>query len=183
MNLRHLLFPLLLVAAVSACDRQPAPPVAPAEPAAVQPSAPAAPEPAPAITTQKMSDDAFADLDAMATADLTQSSPNMQTYLQTHFKDGCVVGVPPLSFDQVCQHNAETRDPPPSPWPDLVLGFANGELASLAITDTARSIQLPWECLPAEDNENIRYCYREGTPEADRKRWSGEWSGFFSAGG
>lgn len=186
MTLRTPLYLLLLAIPLLACDRQAAPETAAASatPAAPPPTAgPAAPPSAPTPSVPASDGDALADLDAMAVADLAQDSPAMQAYLGRHFKDQCVPGEDPLSFAQTCQHYGEEREDDPSPWPELVIGFANGRAASLVLTDSARSVELPWQCQPAEGFDGMRFCFTEDVSADDRKRWTGEWSAFFSAGG
>lgn len=180
-------FPLfaLLALSIAACEPS-TPPAADASlPASQSDTAqPASAESAPAAAAPVAApEDPVAGLAAVAAAGAAVDAPPVVAYLDRHFGGACSDADERLSFDRVCRHYAaDAAKDDPSPWPDLVLGIAAGRIVSVVSTSAAQSPGTGWQCAPAPDFEGMRYCYLPVATEADRKRWSAEWTAYFGSG-
>ncbi len=124
-----------------------------------------------------------AGLKALASTGGHVEASQVAAYLERHFKGQCVDGDPRLSFERVCQHYPlQAAKDDPSPWPDLVLGIDEGRVVSAAILGAAEAPGAGWQCVSAMDLDGMRFCYVETVPEADRIRWSAEWTAYFGSG-
>ncbi len=126
---------------------------------------------------------AVAALEALTASGRSAQANQIAAYLDRYFEGQCIDGDPRLSFDRVCQHYAaDTAKDDPSPWPDLVLGIEDGRIVSATLTSAEETLGAGWGCAPAVGFEGMLFCYVETAPEADRIRWSTEWTAYFGSG-
>lgn len=172
--------PAVLLLSIAACkpSDQPATDSGPAK-LDVDASAIAAPLPA----RRTDAADAVAALKALAPTDTYPKSNQVAAYLDRYFEGHCIDGDPRMSFDRVCQHYAaDAAEDDPSPWPDLVLGIEEGRIVSVVLASAEETLGAGWGCVPAAGFEAMRFCYVETAPDADRIRWSAEWTAYFGSG-
>lgn len=126
---------------------------------------------------------AVAALKALPATGASAQTGQVAAYLDRYFDGQCVDGDPRLSFDRVCQHYAaDAAKDDPSPWPDLVLGIEDGRIVSAVLASAGETLGAGWGCAPAAGFEAMRFCYVETAPDADRTRWSAEWTAYFGSG-
>lgn len=171
----------LLLPAACACSASDAPESPTRTPASAvartRPAAPIATTPTAEGTAGSASADLLAALQALNTLDTT--SPDVARLLQTHFKDSCQPDER-MPFDAICQAYGANDHGDPSPWPDVLLGLRDGRIAS--VVAIARDASLNgWTCETVTVPEPTQACYPPATPEADRVRWTQQWSAFFSS--
>lgn len=169
---------LLLSLLLSGCERST--PQSEAVHSANAEALPPSVEASPTLATSA-SMDVFA---ALPAGDLAVESPAVSAYLQRYFDAACAPDER-LSFEQICQHYAAPMEDEdvPSPWPDVVLGIAAGQIASVVLAAPERTIDEGWRCEQATGIDGIRICYTAHTPDTDRQRWSAEWAAYFNAAG
>ncbi len=127
--------------------------------------------------------DAVAALKALAPTGTYAKANQVAAYLDRYFEGQCIDGDPRLSFDRVCQHYAaDAAKDDPSPWPDLVLGIEDGRIVSAVLASDEETLGAGWGCAPAAGFDAMRFCYVETAPDADRIRWSAEWTAYFGSG-
>jgi hypothetical protein len=172
---------LLAIAAFAACAAcQPVPP--PANGTAPAPAAARAPVPSGA--PDAAGKDAAAELAALAPAALAVERPETKAYLDRDFAGACGRGDGRLSFERICEHYAvadTTGSADPSPWPDLVLGIADGRIASAVLTTPEQSLGAGWVCESAPGAGDLRFCFVATTPAGQRTRWAAEWAAYFAS--
>lgn len=172
--------PAVFLLSIAACK----PSVQPATDAQAAEAAADASAPVAAVPAQPVdAGDPAAGLTALAATGISVDASRVDAYLDRHFQGQCVDGDPRLSFDRVCQHYpAQAAKGDPSPWPDVVVGVKDGRIVSAVLTGAADAPGAGWRCAAASGFEGMRLCHVETVPEADRMRWSTEWTAYFASG-
>lgn len=145
-------------------------------PAAVQ----AHPAPAPAANAQVQGEAVVGKLAQLTAGGLAVSAPDVSSYLQAYFPDGCGPddGLP---FDQSCQHYADDADATdPSPWPDVALGIKDAHIVSAVLFDPGQTLGNGWICEAVTGPQNVRACTPTAIDSARRADWRQRWSAYLN---